>query len=83
MPSLANGKQDLASAAEQVKKNGKRLAIRRKGRVIAALVPADDLELLEEMDRRDLLAARRAVAQAKSRGEKPIPWEQVRKQLKL
>jgi len=75
--------EDLTRAVERVQQNGERMPIRRNGRVIAALVPADDLKVLEEMDRQDRRAARRALARAKARGEKPVPWSEVRKRLKL
>jgi len=76
-------KQDLAAAAERVQQNGKRIPVRRKGRIVAALVSAEDYKMLEEMDRRDIQIARRALARAKAREESPIPWDEVKKQLKL
>ncbi|MEO6437217.1 MAG: type II toxin-antitoxin system Phd/YefM family antitoxin [Tepidisphaeraceae bacterium] len=75
-------KQDLTTAAERVQQNGKRIPVRRNGRIVAALVPAEDYKMLEEMDRRDVALARRALARAKARGERSIPWEEVRKQIK-
>ena len=83
MPTAVKTEQNLARAAERVHQDGKRLPIRRNGRVIAALVPADDLKVLEEMDRLDVKTGRRVMAQAKARGEKPIPWNVVRKRLKI
>ena len=85
MPVTAKRKlqQNLAVAAERVKKNGKRMPIHQNGRVIAALIPADDLRTLEWMDRLDLRAHRAALARARKRGEKPIPLAEVRKRLGL
>jgi hypothetical protein len=79
----AKSKQVLSGVAQQVARNGKRVPIRQNGRIVAALVPADDLKILEEMDRIDARIARQAIAKARSRGEKPIPWGEARKLLKL
>lgn len=78
---IASRKQDVATAAQRVKKNGKRIPIRSNGRIIAALVPVEDLRDLEAMDRLDARIAKRALARAEKRGEKPIPWSHVRDRL--
>lgn len=50
----------------------------------AVLVPVDDEETVEAIeDVIDARAAERAVAEMTGKGEKPIPYEQVRKQLGL
>ena len=79
-------KEPLSTAVDQVRESRQRLTVRRNGKIVAAIVPADDLailEELEEMDRRDLQAHRRAMARAKKRGEKPIPVEEVGRKLGL
>jgi hypothetical protein len=51
---------------------------------LAAIVPAEDLALLEAMeDRIDADDAREAMAEMKARGEKPIPLAKVKKRLGL
>ena len=68
---------------EKVISEGARIPIRKNGRIVAAIVPADDFKLLEEMDRRDVRLARNAMARARAKGEKPIPWSEARKMLDL
>lgn len=59
-----------------------RVLLTRHGKAIAAIVPADDLELLEALeDRDDLEAARAALADPEN--AEPIPWEQVKADLGL
>ena len=56
--------------------------MRRNGKSVAAIVPMEDLAALEELeDRRDLRAAKKALADAKKKGEKPIPWAKAKKEL--
>lgn len=51
---------------------------------LAALVPVEDHTLLEELeDRLDYEAAEEALAEMRAKGEKPIPWEQVKAELGL
>ena len=59
-----------------------RVLLTRHGKAIAAIVPADDLELLEALeDRDDLEAARAALADPEN--AELIPWEQVKAELGL
>ena len=52
------------------------------GKELAALVPMEDLMLLEELeDRLDLEDARAALAEAEEKGT--VPWEKVKKDLGL
>lgn len=61
-----------------------RVALTRYGHTLAAIVPAEDLELLEAMeDRIDADDARQVLADMKANGEKPIPWAKVKKRLGL
>jgi prevent-host-death family protein len=74
----------FAAALDKVAKRGQRIMLRRKGRDVAAVVSVDDLALLEELeDRLDAQDAIAAEAQAKARGEKPIPWDRARRALGL
>lgn len=51
-----------------------------RGKPVAALVPIEDLELIEEaIDSRLAAAARRDLKS----GDAPIPWEEVKAALKL
>lgn len=59
-----------------------RVLLERHGRAVAALVPVEDLELLEELeDRLDLEDARAALAEAKIEGTRP--WEKIKAALGL
>jgi len=59
-----------------------RVVIERRGKAVAALVPVQDLELLELLeDRLDIEAARKALANPKNRMR--VPWEKVKADLGL
>lgn len=59
-----------------------RVLLERHGRAVAAVVPVEDLELLEELeDRLDLEDARAALAEAKANGTRP--WEKIKAALGL
>lgn len=61
-----------------------RVVIERRGKRIAAVVPVEDLDLIEALeDRIDLEDARKALADMNRKGEKPIPWAKVKKDLGL
>lgn len=50
-----------------------RVVLRRRGKEIAAVVPMDDLRLLEQLeDRIDLVDARSALAETKKKGAKSL-----------
>jgi prevent-host-death family protein len=61
-----------------------RLVLTRRGRRVAAVVPVEDLELLEALeDRLDLDEARQALDDARRRRERPRSWEKVKARLGL
>ncbi len=67
---------DLLSRAEY---RGERVVVHRGRKPVAALVPIEDLELLEKLeDEIDLAAARKALKDPRN-----IPWESVKKKLRL
>ncbi len=77
-------RQDFAETVNRVAYGGERIVLHRRGRNLAALIPLEDLALLEELeDRQDAQEARKALADAKAKGEKPIPWAQAKKKLGL
>ena len=64
--------------------NKKRIIVTKKGKAVAAMVPMEDVLLLQQLeDRADREAARLALAEMKQKGLKPIPYEQFRKELGL
>lgn len=59
-----------------------RVVLTRRNRPLAAVVPIEDMALLEEIeDREDLKAARAALREVKRKGT--IPWTQIKKKLGL
>ncbi|HMD85022.1 MAG TPA: type II toxin-antitoxin system prevent-host-death family antitoxin [Terriglobia bacterium] len=83
---LPTGKvrQDFAETVNRVAYGGERIVLHRRGRNLAALIPLEDLALLEELeDRQDAEEARKTLAEARVKGEKPIPWAQAKKKLSL
>jgi PHD/YefM family antitoxin component YafN of YafNO toxin-antitoxin module len=76
-------REPLSAAVEKVKQTRRRLPIRRNGKIIGAVVSADDLEVLEEIDRQDLATHRKAMARVKNGKEKLIPWSEVKRKLRL
>ena len=80
----SEAKESLARSLSRVALKRERIIVRRNGKNVAAIVPMEDLAALEELeDRRDLRAAKKALADAKKKGEKPIPWAKAKKELGL
>jgi prevent-host-death family protein len=75
-------RDDFSDTLNRVAYQHERIVLRRHGKDLAAIVPVEDLELLEAVeDRIDLAAARKALADARRKGAKPISWEKARKTL--
>ena len=69
----------FSETVNRVAYQGERIALERHGKTVAALVTADDLELLEELENRiDLAAARRALREPGRRN-----WTKVKAELGL
>lgn len=81
---IAEIRNNLAEALNRVIYAGERIVLERRGKPAAAIVSLEDLALLEAVeDGEDVKAAKRAIAEMKRKGEKPIPWNQVKKELGL
>jgi prevent-host-death family protein len=83
---IASGKvrQAFAETINRVAYGRERIVLHRRGKDVAAVIPVEDLALLEEIeDRLDVREAEKVLAQSKARGEKPIPWEKAKKKLGL
>jgi prevent-host-death family protein len=86
MTRLPSGKvrQDFSETVNRVAYGRERIVLHRRGRDLAALIPVEDLALLEAVeDRLDVDEAEKILAEAKARGEKPVPWEKAKKKLRL
>ena len=67
---------DILSRAEY---RGERVIVHRGKKAVAAVVPIEDVELLEKLeDEIDIAAAREALKDPRT-----IPWETVKKKLRL
>jgi PHD/YefM family antitoxin component YafN of YafNO toxin-antitoxin module len=83
MPRLATQKRQetFSHSLTRVVTKRERVVVHRRGKAVAALIPLEDLALLEELeDRLDVEEAERRLADP---NEVPIPYEQVRKELGL
>lgn len=80
--SAAEARNEFADLVNQASFGKERIVLTRHGRDLAALVPIEDLELLEQLeDRLDLEAARAALREAESTGT--TPWAQIKADLGL
>jgi prevent-host-death family protein len=75
---ISEARDHLADLGNRVALRGERLVVERRGKHLFALVPVEDLELLERLeDKMDLDAIRAA------KDEPTVPWAQVKKALGL
>jgi PHD/YefM family antitoxin component YafN of YafNO toxin-antitoxin module len=58
-----------------------RVVLHRRGKAVAALIPLEDLALLEELE--DRLDVQEAVRRLADPNDKAVPYEQVRQELGL
>jgi prevent-host-death family protein len=74
----------FADTLNRVAYRGERIVLRRRGKDLAAIVPIEDLKLIQKTeDEIDLREAKKALADMKRRGLKPIAYERVRERLGL
>lgn len=77
--STVDVREQLSELVNRVHYGRERVVVTRRGKRLIALVPVDDLELIEAIeDQIDVQAAKRAL---KDKGS--IPWTKVKKQLGL
>jgi prevent-host-death family protein len=70
---ISDARQNLGELCNRVAYGGERLVIARRGRSRVALVPIEDLKLLEALeDAIDVAAARKALREAEKKGTKPL-----------
>lgn len=71
-------RDSFAEVVNRASYRGERIALERHGKTIAAIISAEDLELLEALeDRIDLAAARKALKEPRR------PWDEVKAELGL
>ena len=78
--SVTKARSEFAEIVNRAAYGHERTVITRRGKDIAAVVPAEDIDLLEELeDRMDVEAAEKALSES----EELIPYEKVRRELGL
>lgn len=74
----SEARKNFATILNEVAFGGERILLHRHGKDLAAVVPIQDVELLEALeDKMDLEAARKALSEKGPR----VKWEQLKKQL--
>ena len=77
-----DAREKLAEVLNRVAYAKDRVRITRRGKEIAAVVPIEDLELIERLeDQMDLQEAKKALDEAREKGT--IPLEKIREELGL
>jgi prevent-host-death family protein len=80
--SVSEAREGFADLVNRAAYAGERSIVARRGRDLAAVVPAQDARLLEALeDELDLAAVREVLADPDL--SRPIPWEDVKAQLGL
>ena len=79
---ITTARDQFADLVNRVAYGHERVRIVRRGRGLVAVVPIEDLALIEALeDELDLDAVRAALADPSNKT--PVPWEQVRAELNL
>jgi len=80
--STVKAREQLSTVINRAAFGKERIVLTRRGKEVAAVVPIEDMKLLEELeDRIDLEEARAALAEAKLKGT--ISWEKIKADLGL
>jgi prevent-host-death family protein len=75
-------REKLADVINRVAYAKDRVRITRRGKQVAAVIPIEDLEILEHMENQvDIREAKKALAEARKHGT--IPWDEVKRDLGL
>ena len=78
----AAARKNFSDLINRVAYGKDRVVLTRRNKPLAAVVPFEDIALIEEIeDREDLKAARTAIREAKRKGT--IPWTRIKKELGL
>ena len=82
---VSEARQQLAAIIDRARAEHSPIYLARRGRRVAAVIDADDLDDILELaeDMADIRAAAAARAEMQATGEAPIPWEQVKADLGL
>jgi prevent-host-death family protein len=83
--SVSEARSRLAAIIDQVGVENAPVYLERRGRRVAAVIGADDLDRLLELaeDMADIRAAEEAREEMQATEETPVPWEEVKADLGL
>ena len=83
--SVSDARDQLSSIIERVRTEHEPVFLTRRGRRVAAVIDADDLERLIELaeDMADIRAAEQSREEMRRTETEPVPWEQVKADLGL
>ena len=83
--SVSDARRDLAAVIDTAKSSREPVWISRRGRRVAAVIDAEQLERLQDLaeDMADILDAETARQEIRETAERPVPWEQVKAELGL
>ncbi len=80
--SAAKAREEFSDLVSRAAFGKERHVVTRRGKAVVAMVPIEDLEMLEELeDRIDVVVGLQALAEAQEQGTKR--WEDVRAELGL
>jgi prevent-host-death family protein len=82
---VSQAREQLAAIIDRAREEHTPVYLSRRGRRIAAVIDADELDAMIEMaeDLADIRAAEAARAKMHATGGSPIPWEEVKADLGL
>ncbi len=76
--SATQARQEFADIVNRAAYGGERVILHRRKKPVAAVVPIEDLEFLEQLeDRSDIEEARKRLS------EPTVPWAKIKKELGL
>lgn len=83
--SISDARAQLATIIDRARADHEPVYVARRGRRVAAVIDADDLDRLIELaeDMADIRAAEQARAEMKATAAASIPWEEVKADLGL
>lgn len=82
--STSTARKDFSDLVNRAAYGKERVILTRRGKILAALIPAEDLDLLEKLeDQLDAEDAKKALRKFRRSGGPAIPWEKVKKNLDL
>ncbi len=83
--SVSEARESLAAIIDQVRADHQPVYLSRRGRRVAAVIDADDLDRILALaeDMADIREAERAREEMAATGQTPVPWDEVKADLGL